>query len=166
MITGLLLRRTGLTTLALFAAASGLAGAAQADPKAPPAGNRRDPGLFGNGSGPKKDKKERAEDENTRAVAGVIRNEAEQAMEGAVVQLKDTKSLKVRSYITKADGVYKFFGLSANADYEIRADYKGLAGDKRTLSIFDTRKQAVINLKLGAAQTVKDEKEAKEAVAK
>ena len=57
MITGLLLRRTGLTTLALFAAASGVAGAAQADPKAPPAGNRRDPGLFGNGSGPKKDKK-------------------------------------------------------------------------------------------------------------
>lgn len=165
-MTGLRLRQTGLITLVLFAAGSGLASAAQADPKAPPAGNRRDPGLFGSGSGAKKDKKEREEDENTRAVAGVVRNEAEQLLEGAVVQLKDTKSLKVRSYITKADGVYKFFGLSTNADYELRADYKGMSGDKRTLSLFDTRKQAVINMKLAPAQAAKDDKEAKEAAAK
>lgn len=165
-MTGWLLRRTGLTTLVLFAAATDLANAAQANPKAPPAGNRREPGLFGNGTGAKKDKKEREEDEKIRAVAGVVRTEAEQLLEGAVVQLKDTKSLKVRSYITKADGVYKFFGLSTNADYEIRADFKGMAGDKRTLSIFDSRKQAVINLKLAPAETAKDDKEVKEAVAK
>ncbi|MCC6537245.1 MAG: carboxypeptidase regulatory-like domain-containing protein [Bryobacterales bacterium] len=131
-------------------AVSGVATAAaqQSNPTPPPTGNRRDPGFFGGVGQPKKDKKEREEEENTRALAGVVRNEADQLVEGAVVQLKDTKSLKVRSYITKADGVYKFFGLSINADYEIRAEMKDLASEKRTLSVFDSRKQAVINLKL------------------
>ena len=164
MLDLLLRRRTALTTAVLFGVAAGLAIGQQSDPKPPPTGTRRDGGLFGNGTSPKKGAKEREEDANSRAVAGVIRNEADELVEGAVVQLKDTKSLKVRSYITKADGVYKFFGLSANADYEIRADAKGMTGDKRTLSIFDGRKQAVINLKLAPAK--KDDKEVQEAAAK
>lgn len=141
----------------LFSAASGLAIAQQSNPKPPPTGSRREPGLFG---GTKKDKN-KDEDENTRAVAGYVRNEAGELLEGAVVQLKDTKSLKVRSYITKADGVYKFFGLSTNADYELRADYRELASDKRTLSIFDSRKEAVMNLRLEPRK--KDDKDEKEA---
>lgn len=138
--------------LALFSLAGGawltgssLALAQQSDPKAPPTGSRRDPGFFG---GQKKDKDKDKDDENTRAVAGTVRNENEETVEGAVVQLKDTKTLKVRSYITKADGVYKFFGLSVNSDYELRADFRELASERRTLSVFDSRKQAVVNLKL------------------
>jgi hypothetical protein len=122
-----------------------VAPAQQSNPKPPPQGNRRDPGLFG---GINKDKKDKDEDENTRAVGGVVRDEADDPVEGAVVQLKDTKSLRVRSYITKADGAYRFFGLSTNADYELRASFKDNASSTRTLSIYDSRKQAVINLKL------------------
>ena len=132
-------------TVVLFTVAAGLAAAPQADPKTPPTGSRRDPGLFG-GVGQKKDKNNKGDDENSRAVAGTVRNEADEPVEGAIVQLKDSKSLKVRSYITKADGVYKFFGLSTNADYDIRADFRELASEKRTLSVFDSRKQAIINL--------------------
>lgn len=128
--------------------------AQQSDPKAPPTGSRRDPGFFG---GQKKDKDKDKDDENTRAVAGTVRNENDETVEGAVVQLKDTKTLKVRSYITKADGVYKFFGLSVNADYELRADFRELASERRTLSVFDSRKQAVVNLKLVPKK--KDDKE-------
>jgi hypothetical protein len=151
-------RRASAGALALlFGASVGLAVAQQSNPKPPPAGVRREPGLFG---GPKKDKNSKDDDENTRAVAGYVRNEAEEPIEGAVVQLKDTKTLKVRSYITKADGVYKFFGLSTNADYEIRADFRDLASEKRTLSIFDSRKEAVMNLRLSLRK--KDDKEDKE----
>lgn len=95
-----------------------------------------------------KKKKDKDEDANTRAVGGVVRNEADEAVDGAVVQLKDTKTLRVRSYITKADGQYRFYGLSPNIDYEVRADFKDTASDTKTLSLFDSRKQAVINLKL------------------
>jgi hypothetical protein len=151
-------REASLITAVLFAASIGVA--QQSDPKAPPAGVRRDPGYFG-GLGQKKDKNNKDEDENARAVAGTVRNEADEPLEGAIVQLKDAKSLKVRSYITKGDGVYKFFGLSTNADYELRADFKELASEKRTLSVFDSRKQAVINLRL--APRKKEEKEVKEA---
>src|SRR5690606_14337414 len=63
-----------------------------------------------------KKKKDKDEDANTRAVGGVVRNEADEAVDGAVVQLKDTKTLRVRSYITKADGQYRFYGLSPNID--------------------------------------------------
>ena len=71
------------------------------------------------------EKKKKGEDENARAVGGQVRNEADEVVEGAVVQLKDAKSLKVKSYITKADGMYRFFGLSGNVDYELKASFAG-----------------------------------------
>ncbi len=103
---------------------------------------QRQPGLF---EGPKKNKNE---DENVRTVQGTVRDEAEQVVEGAVVYLKDTKSLRVRSFITRDDGGYRFTGLSTNVDYELRADFKASASPTKTLSVFDSRKQAVIHLKL------------------
>jgi len=106
---------------------------------------RREPLFRQEQRGKKKDKDE---DANTRAAGGVVRNEADQPVDGAVVQLKDTKTLRIRSYITKADGQYRFYGLSLNVDYELRADFKETSSDTKTLSLFDTRKQAVINLKL------------------
>lgn len=129
--------------------------AQQSNPQPPPQGARRDPGFFG---GPKGKK---GEDENTRAVAGVVRGLTDEVVEGAVVQLKDTKSLRVRSYITKDDGVYRFSGLSTNADYELRARFQGLESDVKTLSIFDSRKQAVVNIKLEPKKSKESEKEEK-----
>lgn len=106
------------------------------------AAQQKDPGLF---RGPKKEK-----EDPTRSVQGLVRDPGETPIEGAVVQLKDTKSLKVRSFITRADGAYQFHGLSANVDYELKADHKGASSDIKTLSVFDSRKQAVIHLKLQA----------------
>ena len=163
-MVGWSLRRMGLATAVMFAAALSVpVFAQQSNPKPPPTGARRDPGLFGNG-GAKRDKKDKDQDENIRAVAGVVRNEAGHAVEGAVVQLKDTKSLKVRSYITKTDGIYRFFGLSTNADYEIRASGKDVESEKRTLSLFDSRKEAIVNLTLEPAKP--DDKETANAAVK
>lgn len=90
----------------------------------------------------------KGEDANTRAVGGVVRTESDDPVDGAVVQLKDTKSLRVRSYITKSDGQYRFYGLSLNVDYELRAKFKEQESDTKTLSVFDNRKQAIMNLSL------------------
>jgi hypothetical protein len=93
----------------------------------------------------KKDNKESA---STRSVQGVVQDGSENAIEGAVVQLKDTKSLQIRSFITKSDGTYHFHGLSRDIDYEIKADHAGKSSDSRRLSTFDSRNQAVLNLKI------------------
>lgn len=94
----------------------------------------------------KKDK----EDTNTRSVQGAVTDTTDNVVNGAVVQLKDTKTLQVRSFITKENGTYHFHGLNPNIDYELKADYQGASSSSKTLSSFDSRKSAVINLKLEA----------------
>ena len=92
--------------------------------------------------------KKKDEDAGTRSVQGVVRDLNDNAAEGAVVQLKNTKTLQVRSFITQQDGNYQFQGLSASVDYELKADHGGVASAVKRLSAFDSRTKAVINLKL------------------
>ena len=96
----------------------------------------------------KGEKKDKEKDEATRSVSGTVRGLKDEAVEGAVVQIKDTRTLRVRSYITKADGNYCFHGLSKNSDYELKAEFGGNASGKKTLSVYDSRQNAVINLQL------------------
>ena len=86
--------------------------------------------------------------EATRSVQGTVSGASGAAVNGAVVQLKNTKTLQIRSFITKEDGTYYFQGLSPDIDYELTADYQGDSSGGKTLSSFDSRKKAVINLKL------------------
>lgn len=86
--------------------------------------------------------------DNTREVQGVVSDDGGKAVPGAIVQLKNTKTLQIISFITKDNGDYYFHGLSADIDFELRAEKAARASATRTLSSFDTRKQAVINLKL------------------
>jgi hypothetical protein len=90
----------------------------------------------------------KGDDQNVRSVQGTVADAAENPVNGAVVQLKNTKTLQIRSFITKDQGTYYFNGLSPNVDYELKADYQGASSPTKTLSSFDSRKQATINLKL------------------
>ena len=83
-------------------------------------------------------KKER-EDPNIRSLQGQVNDPDEKPVAGAVVQLKDARTLQVRSFITQADGSYRFSGLRADTDYEVKADYNGMSSDNKRLSNFDTR---------------------------
>jgi hypothetical protein len=91
--------------------------------------------------------KKKGED-NVRSVQGEISDAAGNPVAGAVVQLKDTKTLQIRSYITQEKGGYYFNGLNSNVDYELKAEFKGASSSTKTLSSFDGRKTPVINLKL------------------
>ena len=90
----------------------------------------------------------RGEDTRVRSVQGAVTNAAGEAVTGAVVQLKNTKTLQIRSFITKEQGEYFFNGLSPDVDFELRAESSGATSGTKTLSSFDGRKQAVLNLKL------------------
>lgn len=93
-------------------------------------------------------KKEKPRDPTIRNVSGVVTLPDGSPANGAVVQLKNLKTLQIRSFITREDGRYHFQNLSTSIDYELTATYHDLASPKRTLSVFDTRLDAVVNLKL------------------
>jgi hypothetical protein len=93
------------------------------------------------------DKKDKEQDK-LRMVQGVVMDAQENLLVGAVVQLKNSKTLQVRSFITQEKGVYQFHGLDPNVDYMLKADYQGASSPWKTLSSFDSRKQPNINLKV------------------
>ena len=92
--------------------------------------------------------KKEKEDPTVRNLQGQVVDADDKGVAGAVVQLKDTRTLMVRSFITQANGDYRFSGLRADTDYEIKAEYNGMTSDNKRLSNFDTRKIAIVNLKL------------------
>lgn len=93
-------------------------------------------------------KKEKPRDPNIRNVQGVVTLPDGTPAEGAVVQLKNLKTLQVRSFITQDKGTYQFQNLPTSIDFELRADFKEFASSPRSLSVFDKRLDAIVNLKL------------------
>lgn len=93
-------------------------------------------------------KSQNKDDPTIRSLQGQVNDPDDKPVSGAVVQLKDTRTLQVRSFITQADGGYRFSGLRTDTDYEIKADYNGMSSDNKRLSNFDTRKIATVNLRL------------------
>jgi hypothetical protein len=87
-------------------------------------------------------------DDQIRTVQGTVTAADDSPIVGAVVYLKNTKTLQVRSFITQTGGTYFFHGLSPDVDYELRAENKGVSSPTKTLSSFDSRKDANINLKV------------------
>ena len=83
-----------------------------------------------------------------RSVEGKVYDPAGKIVTGAVVQIKDLKSLQIRSFITQSDGAYRFLELSTESDYELSASDQGASSKVKTLSVFDSRKKAVVDLKL------------------
>jgi hypothetical protein len=89
-----------------------------------------------------------SQDTSPRSVQGVVTDAAGRPVDKAVVQLKDTKSLQIRSFITSGDGTYHFAGLSPNVEYQLKAEYQGVSSNRKTLSVFSSKKSVTINLKL------------------
>ena len=69
-------------------------------------------------------------------------------MPGAIVLLKDTKTLQVRSYIAQQDGKYHFYGLSTDVNYQLRAEHNGTTSKIKTVSVFDSHRNVHLDLKL------------------
>lgn len=104
--------------------------------------------LAGSFTLPAQAQKKDSDDRQTRSVQGVVTDDGDTPLDGAVVQLKDTKTLQIRSFITKQNGAYHFHSLNPDIDYELKAESKGATSGSKTLSSFDSRKSAVINLKV------------------
>lgn len=83
-----------------------------------------------------------------KSVSGVVSDAAGNPVPKAIVQLKNMKTLQVRSFIATDAGEYTFMGLPLDADYELKAESNGKTSATRTLSSFDSRTEAKINLQI------------------
>ena len=85
---------------------------------------------------------------NTRTLTGNVLDKSDQPVVDAVVYLKNTKTLTVRTYIAQKDGSYRFPEISNNIDYEVYAERSGKKSGTKVLSQFDDRAEPHINLRI------------------
>lgn len=83
-----------------------------------------------------------------RVVQGKVVDGANSPIKGAVVYLKDSRSLSVKSYFSDDQGGYRFGQLSQNSDYEVWAENNGKKSSVKNISSFDNKSQFYINLKI------------------
>ena len=83
-----------------------------------------------------------------RVVQGKVVDGANAPIKGAVVYLKDSRSLSVKSYFSDDQGGYRFGQLSQTSDYEVWAENNGKKSAVKNISSFDNKSQFYINLKI------------------
>ena len=137
----------------LFAAA--LASAFQYPTSGPPSSSP----TWGLGRGSSEPKREKPPE--FRTLTGVVLDKADLPLKDAVVYLTNRKTKAMTTYIADADGAYRFPNLSRRADYEIYAELKGQKSPAKTLSSFDSRTNAKINLYIEPKEQKKEEQAAK-----
>ena len=98
-----------------------------------------------------------SQNSDLRAVRGVVVDKAENPVVGAIVYLKNVRTLTVKTYISDDSGQYRFSGLDPNVDYEMHAEHDDQTSANHTVSSFDSRKDIVVSLKVDKAKK-KDEK--------
>ena len=144
------MRKIAAAVLAcLFGA--GLASAWQYTPGQPPSSGPN----WGIGRGTSEPKREKPPE--FRTLTGVVLDKTDSPLKDAMVYLKNRKTKSVRTFIADADGAYRFPNLSRTADYEVYAELKGQKSPTKTLSSFDSRTNAKINLYIEVKKEEKQE---------
>jgi hypothetical protein len=85
----------------------------------------------------------------SRTLTGAVTEKSsDKPIPDAIVYLKNTKTLAMKTYITQNDGSFRFPEVSNNTDYEIYAQKDGHKSSTKTLSQFDDRPKPLINLQI------------------
>ncbi|MCU1295405.1 MAG: hypothetical protein JWP08_4255 [Bryobacterales bacterium] len=85
---------------------------------------------------------------NTRVIEGMVVDTKGAPVPNAVVLLRDTKTLQIRSYLARPDGNYHFFGLSTDVNYQVRAHNGEMTSPWKLVSVYNSRLHVKIDLKL------------------
>ena len=99
-------------------------------------------------SSPRKIDPDTKSKENQRTIDGIVQDAARNPVPKAIVQLKDLKTLQIRSFVTQADGTFHFAALKMDTDYELKATSEDLNSPTKRVSSFESRKNVTVNLQL------------------
>lgn len=100
--------------------------------------------TFGGASPPPKKEKPIT----SRTLIGLVTDKNDNPIPDAIVYLKDTKTLGIKSYVSQKDGSYRFNALAVNIDYEVYAQKDQKKSPTKKLSQFDGRAEPRINLSI------------------
>jgi len=81
-----------------------------------------------------------------RTIRGTVTDERGQVLVGAIVQLRNSATLQIRSYMTQSDGAYHFEQLSTDVTYKLQAIYNGTSSHSKAVSRFSSRTLVTIHL--------------------
>jgi pimeloyl-ACP methyl ester carboxylesterase len=84
-------------------------------------------------------------------IHGLVSDMRGKPLVGARVYVRDTKTKVVRTLTTDQDGIYKLYALPPTVDYEVHAEFKGKATDKKIVSQFLNREDNVVNFQIDVA---------------
>jgi len=88
----------------------------------------------------------------SKMLTGTVTDKSEQPISGAVVYLKNSKTLVVKSFFTQENGSYRFPQLALNTDYEIWAEKDGKKSSTKGVSQFDDRSAPTVNLRIDVSK--------------
>jgi hypothetical protein len=98
------------------------------------------------------DRPKNEKESNTRTIEGTVKDSSDNPLGGAIVQLKDMKSSKIVDFATKDDGKFVFRDLPMDINYELAAKRGELTPQVKKVSVYDTRKNVILNFQLAAAK--------------
>ncbi len=98
-------------------------------------------------SGAQEEKINKKVEATLRTVKGTVFDNQDKPVVGAIVQLKDVRTLQMLSYVSKENGEYHFSSLKIDDDYEIEAKNNHMTSGQKRISVFDDRKIVIQNLK-------------------
>jgi len=100
------------------------------------------------GTSPSDDSARKSTHFTSRILTGTVLDKSDKPISEAVVYLKNTKTLAMKTYISQKDGTYRFPELSLNVDYEVYAEKDSKKSKTKTLSQFDDREKPNLNLQI------------------
>lgn len=108
-----------------------------------------DPSIAVGNSETDKPRIEHHDKSRIRDLKGVVRDDKENPVEGAIVKVKNLDNGKVISWRTGKDGAYLFHDLNIDTFYELTVFRDGFDGPvTKKLSPYDTRKPATLDVQL------------------
>jgi hypothetical protein len=81
-----------------------------------------------------------------KTLQGKVLGSGNAPLSGAIVYLQDGKTNDIRSFISVADGSYRFGQLTSDTDYQVWARYKNEKSPTKPISSYDSRKMVIIDL--------------------